>query len=109
MQELAAERVAEKAKGDDGDVVQPELQAKLKKLVRCVCTVENLFLWFYKYGQVEITVPRCIFIGGVPLHCLRLSLESAKDEMASLVKVIEAVIHWQGKWRSNTQDADNLL
>lgn len=38
VQELAAERVAEKADGEGGglDQMQPELQAKLKKLIRCV-------------------------------------------------------------------------
>lgn len=35
VQELAAERVAEKAKADGLDGMQPELQAKLKKLIRC--------------------------------------------------------------------------
>ena len=36
VQELAAEHVAEQAKGDGVDGMQPELQAKLKKLIRCV-------------------------------------------------------------------------
>lgn len=40
VQELAAERVAEKAKGkgDGVDGLDPELQAKLKKLIRCGLT-----------------------------------------------------------------------
>lgn len=38
VQELAAERVTEKAKGDGADTMQPELKAKLKKLIRCAVT-----------------------------------------------------------------------
>ena len=38
VQELAAERVAEKAEGGGKDGMEPELQAKLKKLIRCAVT-----------------------------------------------------------------------